>query len=396
MRALPESARRAEIAELCLSGMRAVGMTKGEAMNRDLNDLLREALMCSIFVSPTDPGLTYEEAFEIGRQAGYQNGEIGDTFPHVSKTDYGRVRYVPTHHDIVFSEVFESSEDALLSLPAADFVYSALNERIKADGIQRARLDRGVIVERAVIAGLDRPAVEGAITCLLLSGQLMEREGGIAPKIQSGVLKPLGEQSRPRSSHRRTARPRALALVRDVVARRADGRPQQSEPLDAFPDALEQIGFKAFRMWWTQTVTELRGSDPHSAPVSCVVLSAALVEGALTFAAKYARSAQLGAFQSSNFEGEPRTWKAEKLIESAAMGGSAAIFTPQIKARAEHLNKTRQRVHAGRMLGEYPGGPPDLRPEEGRDAKATAEQVVRAVLDWLAKHSAAQGGAPSQ
>lgn len=357
-------------------------------MNRDLNDLLREALMCSVFVSPTDPGLTYEEAFEIGRQAGYQNGEIGDTFPHVSKADYGRVRYVATNHDIIFSEVSEASEDALLSLQAADFVYSALNERIKADGIQQARLDRGVIVERAVVAGLDRTAVEGAITCLLLGELLIEREGGIAPRIQSGSLKLLGEQKRPRSSYRKAARPRALVLVRDVVARRTDGRPQKSEPLDAFPDALERLGLKPFRMWWTQTVNELRASDPHVTPVSCVVLSAALVEGALTFAAKYARSANIGAFQSSNFESEPRTWKVEKLIESASMGGPAAIFAPQIKARAEHLNKTRQRVHAGRMLAEYPGGPPDLRPEEGRDAKATAEQVVRAVLDWLAKHPA--------
>jgi len=35
------------------------------------------------------------------------------------------------------------------------------------------------------------------------------------------------------------------------------------------------------------------------------------------------------------------------------------------------------------MLSLHSGGPPDLRPEEARDAKATAEIVVRSVVDWL-------------
>jgi len=45
-------------------------------------------------------------------------------------------------------------------------------------------------------------------------------------------------------------------------------------------------------------------------------------------------------------------------------------------------------IHAGRMLSDYPAGPPDLRPDEARDAKATAELVVRAVLEWLQKNPA--------
>jgi hypothetical protein len=35
------------------------------------------------------------------------------------------------------------------------------------------------------------------------------------------------------------------------------------------------------------------------------------------------------------------------------------------------------------MLSEFPQGAPDLRPEEAPSAKATAELVVRRVLDWL-------------
>jgi hypothetical protein len=38
------------------------------------------------------------------------------------------------------------------------------------------------------------------------------------------------------------------------------------------------------------------------------------------------------------------------------------------------------------MLSDYPVGAPDLRPEEARDAKATAELVTRRVLDWVDKY----------
>jgi hypothetical protein len=36
------------------------------------------------------------------------------------------------------------------------------------------------------------------------------------------------------------------------------------------------------------------------------------------------------------------------------------------------------------MLSDFPSGVvPDLRPEEVREAKATADLVVRRVIDWL-------------
>lgn len=359
-------------------------------MNREFNALLRQALLCSVFVDPTDPGLTDAEIYEIGRSAGFQDGEIGDTIPSVSRQDHGRFRSVATNHDLLFSEIVETSNPPLLNRDAADFVRTEMNARIRADGVRGARLDRGAVVERAVTAGHDRTEVEGAITCLVIAGQLgLTSEGALSSQQHSGPMQLFSEQARRSASQPNAVRPRALALVRDVVARRTDGRPRHAEPLDAFGEALEQIGFRQFRAWWRQTVTELRGSDPTSAPIACTVLSAALMEGCLIFAARYARDRQLGSFQSSNFEGEPRGWKAEKLIESAALGGASAILAPQIKARAEHLNRIRQRVHVGRLLSENPGGVPDLRPEEGRDAKATAEQVVRAVLDWIERTSAA-------
>jgi hypothetical protein len=202
----------------------------------------------------------------------------------------------------------------------------------------------------------------------------------------SGVRGLPSEQLRtgPNQTFRNPSRERAYPIVKDVIERRADGRPKHAEPLDAFADELDKLGYGRFRLWWKRTVAELRHTDPNGTPVSASVLAAALVEGALTFIVTHARKS--GAFQSKDYDKDPRSWKIDELVASAASGGASAILDLQTKSRAETLIRLRQRIHAGRMLSDYPDGPPDIRPEEARDAKATAEQVVRAVLDWLQQH----------
>ncbi|GEN01723.1 hypothetical protein MRA01_62620 [Methylobacterium radiotolerans] len=364
-------------------------------IDRGVEVLLREALMASIFAAPMDPGLSYEELMEVGRRAGHRDGTINDALQQIPYTYRERNRLMPVETDVMHAKSFLPEGPELHDFDALDFVASAVNERIDDEGIRAARIDRSVLVERAKASGLNASAVQGAITFMVLSEILAESGGILQPTQIMGRLTLPGELNRkwrggpnPHRVFPKPQRQAAVDYVRDVVARRTDGRPRHADPLDAFPDVLERIGLKPFRMWWAQTVTELRASDLNSAPVSCVVLSAALAEGALTFAAKHARDRLLGTFQSSNFDREPKDWRAEKLIESAATG-AVPILTAPIRARAEHLHRTRQRVHAGRMLGEYPAGPPDLRPEEGRDAKATAEQVVRGVLDWLERQPTA-------
>lgn len=44
-----------------------------------LQTLLAGALMASVFVSPLDPGLTYDEILEVGRRTGHGDGTINDT-----------------------------------------------------------------------------------------------------------------------------------------------------------------------------------------------------------------------------------------------------------------------------------------------------------------------------
>jgi len=79
------------------------------------------------------------------------------------------------------------------------------------------------------------------------------------------------------------------------------------------------------------------------------------------------------------------------LVKSASSGGPDAILDQGVRNRADALIRARQRIHAGRMLSDYPGGLPDLRPDEAREAVATAEAVVRCILDWLDKHPHAGG-----
>jgi hypothetical protein len=183
-------------------------------------------------------------------------------------------------------------------------------------------------------------------------------------------------------------REKAYPVVKDIIERRTDGRAPHAEPLDAFGERLESLGYRHFKLWWSQLVSQLRQSDPETVPVAVLVLAAALVEGALMFVAQRGRALNVGIFGSSTFEKEkPFQWKIDDLINGAAAGGTNAILDNSDRHRADSLAKARQRIHAGRMLVEFPQGVPDLRPEEAREAKAVAELVVRRILDWLEKTS---------
>ena len=88
-------------------------------------------------------------------------------------------------------------------------------------------------------------------------------------------------------------------------------------------------------------------------------------------------------------DANPRQWKLVKLLEVARQTAGSPelrIVTDELYNRGLLLNGLRQRIHAGCLLGEHPAGPiPDIRPEEVREARHTSEQIVRAILDWLAR-----------
>ena len=245
--------------------------------------------------------------------------------------------------------------------------------------------------------GIQRHDTEVAVTILVMSGQLTEENGGFLRFSRGREYQDLPSALQRQAAGqpvRRDARARAYPLVKDVVERRTDGRPKYAEPLDAFADELEKLGYGPFRLWWKQIVAELRRGDAQSSPVSVSVLAAALVEGALTFVVKHARELGLGVLGSKSFDDNPRTWRIDDLVSSASAGKDSAILDASTRQRADRLILVRQRIHAGRMLSEFPGGPPDLRPEEAREAKETADLVVRRVLDWLQKYPPSAASPP--
>jgi hypothetical protein len=351
---------------------------------------LQACLEASVYVAPSDFGLTYDELMEVGKSLGLKEGEINDALPQVGPIVRPTRRLVlPKHLWETLGHLAFLEDPDRRNVDAFDFVVTQLNELARQVGAAKASLDYNILLDRAQAhAQIKRRDIELAITLLVQSGQILSEDGTL--KLPGGVRHlPSAERTNLGSAHPRIPKPdreRALPHVKDVIERRSDGRAKSSEPLTAFADQMEKLGYGHFRLWWSQTVAELRFTQPSSSPLSALVLSAALVEAALTFVVKHAQSLSLGVFASPDFAKDPRTWKIEDLVKSAARGGDSAILDAQTTNRADGLIIARQRIHAGRMMSTYPGGLPDLKPEEARESIGVAEQVVRKVLDWLEKY----------
>ena len=105
---------------------------------------------------------------EVGKRAGYQAGEVedavsraGEHYPHSNKliTDWN-TRQAWWH--------CTKEEPDYRNFPAFDFVVSALNDRVRADGMRNAQVDRKLVVERAIASGHSRNDIEAAITYQVL------------------------------------------------------------------------------------------------------------------------------------------------------------------------------------------------------------------------------------
>ena len=352
---------------------------------------VRTAVECSVYLAPTAPGLTREEIYEAGKRLGFQDGEIGDALtPNVVVLSRGSSKMLPAMLGL-WSHFGGPGDNPDYRNPHAfDFVYAELQGATRSVGARNARLDRAVLVSRAIASGLPEVDVEAAITILVLDGHILEQNGAISFIHGRETYATPSQQLRNASALYRQPkdeeRARIYEVVKDVLRRRSDGRRGEAEPFDAFTDELEQLGYKHFQAWWTQLVAELRRGDTNLSPVAVSVLSAALVEGALTFVVKHARSLGVAAMASKDFDRPPRTWKIDDLVKSAAMGQGDAILDDAARVRANELIRIRQRIHAGGLMSEMPLAIPDLRPEEAREARDTANLIVRRILDWLEKH----------
>ncbi len=362
---------------------------------QEITKFLNAALECSIYLCPRDPGLSHEELIEIGKRVGYDAGEIFDTLPGVAAQAYFGDTKVKPGTSVSSSQFLFPEEPDFRKVEAFDFVAAQLQDLARKQGLQGARIERSVLVARAVHQKLREMEVEAAITIMLLDEHLVSDANGtlsfapgrnLYPLASEQVAQNYGTAAARQLIMKKPERSQAYPLVKDVVERRTDGRQKSAEPLDAFSDALERLGYGRFRLWWRQTVAELRNAEPTLSPVATTVFAAALVEAALTFVVKHARALGLGVLGSRSLDGDPKTWKIDDLVSSAAAGQASAILDVATRHRADELIRARQRIHAGRMLSEFPDGPPDLRPEEARAARESAEVIVRRVLDWLERN----------
>ncbi len=358
----------------------------------NVSRFIADALVSSVYASPTDPGLTPQELEEAAATLGYMRGELRDALRTSSTVRAAGNRLLPDPGTTHSWLALRPEVPEYRNFQALDFIWSEFRAQARSAGATDARLDRLVVIERGRARGLSRHDVEVALAIGTMQGRLVEEEGVL--RATDTMLRrpnsPSQERDLPAVARLDPSNPgmaAAYPVVRDVIGRRTDGRMRHAEPLVAFGERLDSLGHGAFRLWWTQMVSEVGRSDPNTSPVSVLVLSAGLVEAALAFVVKHARDRRLPVFGSREFERDPKQWRIEDLIAGAAYGGDEAILDDTARKRVTALVTTRQRIHAGRLLSERPTGPiPDLRPEEARDAKAVADLVVRAVLAWLDRH----------
>jgi hypothetical protein len=260
-------------------------------MNLELKNFLLAAIECSVFLDPSDPGLTYDEILEVGQKTEYQAGEIGDAIHHAltaGEITQGSKFLLDDRLTGSWQFLFKEEPD-FRNFDAFDFVVAELNARGRALGADRAFLERSLVVERANQKGISGHDIQLAITYQLMAGMLTEKDGILRFPHNQGTRSLLPSEQLRSSPHpvmKRPLRARAHPIVKDVIERRTDRRPKHVEAFDAFAEELNRLGYGPFRLWWKQLVAELRYGDAHFAPVSVLVLAAALVEGALTFSAR--------------------------------------------------------------------------------------------------------------
>jgi len=201
---------------------------------REVVAFLEAALECSVYVSPLDPGLTDREVLEVGLRAGLLEAELRDAISETSARRHSRTGRLMPESTGLWGEFSFQDQPDYRNIAAFDFVARELRAVVEAQGIWAARLDRAVIVERAVAKNIPRKDVEAAITIWLIDGHLRHEKGGIRFATGRDEYPLPSEQQRaafPRRVTENTNRRRAFPLVKDVIERRSLGQP--NEPLDA-------------------------------------------------------------------------------------------------------------------------------------------------------------------
>jgi hypothetical protein len=362
---------------------------------KDVSDFITCAVEASVYVSPKSPGLSYEELQEAAAGAGFKLGETDDALGRMQQVRWGKDGRMGVELSSFGADFLFRLEPEYRSPEAFEFVRVYFRNLAAEMGEAKAQADRGAIVAAGVAKGIKEHDLDVALTMLLVTQHLTVAANGTYEPPRGRLRWALPSEQRAQRDdrkmppRRRPQMEKAYALVKDIVARRTDGRAPAAEPVKAFEHALAGLDCVRFRMWWAQTAGELQRANTGSSPMITCVLSAALAEGALVLIVKRAQTLGLATMASKTFGQSPTSWKFDDLLSSAAAGGPDAIFDTKVRDRAARLNAIRNRIHVGRLMAEQPTGPiPDTRPEEAREARETLDIILRRILDWLDAHPA--------
>jgi hypothetical protein len=160
---------------------------------------IQAAMECSVYIAPTEPGLTYEEIVEACAAAGFKAGEINDAFQRSNCRSVGSRRLVPSLNSMITSwKVFAFREEPeYRNFAALDFVYSQLNESVRTDGAAKARIERATMLNRAIAQQIPRNDIEAAITISIFGEFLIEENGVLRFAAGTQHMLPSQHQSQP-------------------------------------------------------------------------------------------------------------------------------------------------------------------------------------------------------
>lgn len=188
------------------------------------------ALECSVYVAPTDFGLTKDELLAVAAQVGFQRGEVLDSIAGATDLrEFGGERYLPKHRGI-WSQFHFYKEPEFRNFKAFEFICSELQRLVRAEGIRGANLDRNNAIERAVQSGIPRIDVQAAIAILAHDQHIIDKDGIIrfAPGREQYPLPSEQRAQSPKPTLRGVAidadkRSKIYVAVKLVIARRNQG-----------------------------------------------------------------------------------------------------------------------------------------------------------------------------
>jgi hypothetical protein len=150
----------------------------GHISHQPVATFLRAALECSIYHAPTEPGLTYDELLVAGDRADFLPGEINDALQYVTTQTWGGSQRFQPSRDLMplLMNFIPREEPDYRNVAAFDLVFAELRQSERVHGAANAKIERSVMVERAVSLRLPRLDVEAAITIMIMNEILIEKD----------------------------------------------------------------------------------------------------------------------------------------------------------------------------------------------------------------------------